>query len=92
MPPPPQAPGAAANYNTMATVSMWFGIFGCVWILAILAVIFGFIAKNQIKRTGEAGDSRATAGLVLGFVWTGIYVVVLIIYMVALASVLGTVR
>jgi uncharacterized protein DUF4190 len=35
--------------------------------LAILAVIFGHIARRQIRRTGEGGNGMATTGLILGY-------------------------
>jgi hypothetical protein len=61
--PPPQATGT----NTMAILSLVFA-----FVLAPLAIVFGHMAKGQIKRTGEDGDGLATAGLVLGYVFTGL--------------------
>ncbi len=84
-PPPPQppgipTPGAAPGTNGMAVASLVCGIVG--WLCgigAILAIIFGFVAKNQIRNSGgvQSGDGMATAGIVLGFV--GIAVVALIL-------------
>ena len=34
---------------------------------AILAIVFGHIARGQIRRTGEGGRGMATAGLILGY-------------------------
>ena len=42
---------------------MWFGGLG-----SLLAVIFGRIAKAQIRESGEGGDGMATAGIALGVV------------------------
>lgn len=44
----------------------WFGVFG---LGGILAVIFGHLAKNEIKKGAGlvSGDGLATAGLVLGY-------------------------
>jgi Domain of unknown function (DUF4190) len=33
----------------------------------ILAIVFGHIARRQIRRTGEGGRGLATAGLILGY-------------------------
>jgi len=43
------------------------GILWLEWVGSILAIIFGFIARAQIKRTGQGGDGLAIAGIVLGF-------------------------
>jgi Domain of unknown function (DUF1707)/Domain of unknown function (DUF4190) len=42
----------------------------------IPAVVLGYIARSQIRRTGEGGIGLATAGLVLG--WMGIVFAVLL--------------
>jgi hypothetical protein len=36
---------------------------------SILAIIFGFVARSRIKRSGASGGGMATAGIILGFVW-----------------------
>ena len=35
--------------------------------LAILAIVFGHIARGQVRRTGEGGHGMATIGLILGY-------------------------
>ena len=47
---------------------------------AIPAIVFGHVARHQIKRTGEQGAGLALAGLILGWV-TVILVIVLIVAM-----------
>jgi hypothetical protein len=65
----------------MAVASMVLGILGMVgmvWIISpILALVFGYIAKGQIDRSGgfQEGRGMAIAGIVLG--WVGIAVGVL---------------
>jgi large-conductance mechanosensitive channel len=39
-------------------------------LLPPLGIIFGHIARGQIKRTGEGGKGMATWGLVLGYIGT----------------------
>jgi hypothetical protein len=39
----------------------------CLFIGALLGVIFGFVALSQIKRTGQRGRGMAIAGIVIGF-------------------------
>jgi hypothetical protein len=43
----------------------------------IPAIVLGYMARGQIRRTGEDGNGLATAGLVLG--WIGVGVALLII-------------
>jgi len=62
--------------NTMAIVSLASGIlafFGHIVLpgigggtLAFVAIVTGFIARSEIKKTGEQGQTMATVGIVLG--------------------------
>lgn len=61
--------------NGMAVASLVLGILGFFFITAILAVIFGFLGRSQIRQRGEKGDGMAIAGLVLGIVWLGIFLI-----------------
>lgn len=78
----PSAPGYART-NAFAITSMVLGIVGG----SILAIIFGHLAKVQIRRTGEHGGGMATAGLVLGYLGTALVAVVIISSWVAAASI-----
>jgi hypothetical protein len=55
----------------MAIASMVLGILWLYWIGSILALVFGYTAKRQIRERGEAGGGMATAGIVLGWVGVG---------------------
>lgn len=61
-------PGYGSRTNGMAIASMVLGIIWIYWIGSILALVFGYIAKKQIRERGEAGGGMATAGIVLGYV------------------------
>jgi hypothetical protein len=37
-----------------------------IFVFTPLALVFGLIARSQIKRTGEAGDGMALAGIIVG--------------------------
>lgn len=52
--------------NVFAILSLIFGILG-----GYLAIVFGHIARSQIKRRGGRGKGLALAGLILGYVWLG---------------------
>ena len=45
-----------------------------VFIFAPAAIVLGHIAKKQIRQSGEQGDGLATAGLVMGYIFTGLAV------------------
>jgi len=82
--PPPStytAPPVAAGSgnNTFAIIALVLGIiallplctivFGWVSILlGLIAAILGFMARSQIKQTGQGGSGMAMAGLVLGII------------------------
>lgn len=70
---------SAGGTNVMAILALVFGIGG-----GLLGIIFGHMARAQIRRTGEAGWGMATAGLVLGYIGTIAGIVALIVYVVIL--------
>ena len=65
--------------NGMAIASLILGILWLWWLGSVLALIFGYVAKGQIDRSGgqESGRGMAIAGIVLG--WIGVATLVLII-------------
>jgi hypothetical protein len=67
--PAPGYPAPAAQTNTMAILALVFA-----FVFSPLGIVFGHMAKRQIARTGEQGGGLATAGLVLGYIFTGILV------------------
>src|SRR6476469_2070910 len=70
--------------NTMAILALVFGI-----LVAPLGLVFGFVARSQIKKTGEDGDGLALAGIVIGGIFTLLfiaYIVFIIIFFAAVAS------
>ena len=64
--------------NGFAIASLVLGILWLEWLGSVLAIIFGFVARAQIKRTGQGGDGIAVAGLVLGFVGIAMFVVLVV--------------
>jgi len=67
----------AAPTNTLAILALVFG-----FMFPIAGIICGHIARGQIKRTGESGDGFALAGLILGYVLTGLTVLFVVGYLV----------
>jgi hypothetical protein len=62
----------AVGTNGMATASMVLGIVGVIvstlFVPSILALVFGFVSRSQIERSGQQGRGMAIAGIVLGIV------------------------
>ena len=88
-PPPPPGAGWPGPYgqpyggypyappqrtNGLAIASMVLGILWLYWIGSILALVFGYMARTQIRQRGEAGAGMATAGIVLGWIGVGVLV------------------
>ena len=72
--------------NGMAIASLILGILWLWWLGSILALIFGYIGKNQIDKSGgqQSGRGMAIAGIVLG--WIGVAILVVIIVLVIAVS------
>lgn len=64
-----QKPGT----NGMAIASLI-----CAFFCSPLGLIFGFIARNQIKQTGQGGDGLAIAGIVISGVSIAIGIIIVI--------------
>ena len=81
-------PAVAANKtNTLAIVSLAAGIgsfFAHIlpgvggFTVALVAVITGYMARKQIKETGEQGMGMATAGMIIGIVHLALIALVVI--------------
>jgi len=76
---PPAYPPAVPQTSTMAIVSLVSGI--ASWLVlpligAVVAVVTGHMARNEIRQSGGqlTGDGLATAGLVLGYLQIGLTV------------------
>ena len=65
--------------NGLATASLVCACAGFVLLIpAILGIIFGFVARSQIRRSGgtQGGDGLAITGIIVGFAWIALIVVV----------------
>jgi uncharacterized protein DUF4190 len=76
--PPSYTPSTTARYNSLAVVSLIAGLFSVLGhfvvpgigggTLALVAIVTGFIARGEIKRSGDQGMWMATVGIVLGII------------------------
>ena len=65
-----QAPASVSGTNVMAILALVFA-----FVFAPLGIVFGVIAKRQIRESGEQGMPLAKAGFWLGIVFTALSVV-----------------
>ncbi|HXR44194.1 MAG TPA: DUF4190 domain-containing protein [Pseudolysinimonas sp.] len=70
--------------NTLSIVALVLA-----FVVPLGAIICGHIALSQIRRTGEAGHGLALAGTVLGYVFTGLTALFVIVYVIVLVVVIG---
>ncbi len=61
--------------NGMAVASLI-----CAFFFPLLAVIFGHVARSQIRKTGDQGDGMALTGLVVGYFWLAASVIAIIAF------------
>ncbi|MGX9790671.1 DUF4190 domain-containing protein [Mycobacterium sp. MMS18-G62] len=64
--PPPGAP-PATYVLVPATNGMAIAALILVFVFFPLGIVFGHVARGQIKRTGEGGQGLATAALIIGY-------------------------
>ncbi len=87
---PGRPPAVTQPTNQMAVASLVCGI-GQIffWFLAgVPAIVFGHVARRQIRQTGEAGSGMATAGLALGYV--GVLAPIVVLLIIAVVFIAGS--
>jgi Domain of unknown function (DUF4190) len=67
--------------NVMSILSLVFA-----FVFPLLGIVFGHIARKQIRRTGEGGSGLATAGLVLGYIFTVLWILYVTFIIVVLVA------
>jgi peptidyl-prolyl cis-trans isomerase B (cyclophilin B) len=81
--PPQPAPGFYPPYppprqtNSMAIVALVSAL-----VFAPLGIVFGHISLSQIRRSGEDGKGMAIAGLVIGYIFTGLILLVMVFWVI----------
>lgn len=73
-------PGVPAPTNTLAILSLVM-----IFIFTPLALVFGLIARKQIRDTGENGDGMALAGIIVGGISIAFFVL-LIVFLIIVAA------
>jgi hypothetical protein len=91
------SPGAyprPRNTNGFAIASMVLGILGILFdwafgigmIGAILALIFGYVARKQIREHGDSGGGMAIAGIVLGWIAVAFFVLFIVFLVIGITA------
>ena len=72
--------------NELAMASLACGLVQFMFgpVVAIPAIVFGHVARQQIKRTGEQGAGLALAGLILG--WAALILTIVLIVGLAMSA------
>jgi peptidyl-prolyl cis-trans isomerase B (cyclophilin B) len=68
------APAAGPKTNVLAIIAII-----AAFVFAPVGIVLGFIALNQIKTSHEAGRGLALAGVILGFVFTLLWLIILVV-------------
>lgn len=90
-PVPPPAPAYQNTYpvqqktNVLAIISLI-----AAFVMPLAAIITGHIALSQISRTGEQGQGLAKAGLILGYVFVAVVVLLVIAYILFFVVLIST--
>jgi ammonia channel protein AmtB len=75
---------APLTTNVLAIVSLV-----SAFIIPVVAIITGYIAQSQIRRTGEEGRGMARAGVIIGMVGTAAQAAFFVVWLSILLSVLN---
>jgi hypothetical protein len=67
--------------NTMAILALVFA-----FVFAPAGLVMGILARRQIQRTGEDGSGLALAGIIVGSIFTAVYVLVIVFWIFVLVA------
>jgi hypothetical protein len=70
----------------MAVASLVLGILWLCTVGSVLALVFGYLALRQIDERREGGRGLAVAGIVLGWIGVGFFVLWVLLIAIGTAS------
>ena len=82
---PPPYPVYGPPTNPMAIAALV-----CALTIAPVGLGLGIAARKQIRRTGEQGDGLALAGIIIGGIVTGIWVLVIVVLIISWFALVNT--
>ncbi len=80
--PPGYPPAYPRPTNTMAILSLVLA-----FVFAPAGIVLGIIARKQVAQTGEQGEGLALAGIIVGGIFTAIWVIVIVLWIIALTAI-----
>jgi hypothetical protein len=88
---PPSGPTPQVRSSGLALLSLLLGIAGLTvlpLLASILAIIFGYMARNDIRRRPDelSGDGLAVAGIVMGWIAVGVTALIAILVLLGLGA------
>jgi hypothetical protein len=83
---PPPAYGQPYHYGPPPTNPMAIAALVVAFFLPPAAIFLGIAARRQIRRTGEQGNGLALAGIILGSIATGLFVLLIGFWLVVLVT------
>ena len=83
-------PVAKTNGLAIASLACGLALFVFGPLTAIPAIVFGHVARHQIKRTGEQGAGLALAGLILGWATVILGIVLIVVGLAMSVGMNGT--
>jgi DUF1707 SHOCT-like domain/Domain of unknown function (DUF4190) len=85
-------PVAKTNGLAIASLACGLALFVFGPLTAIPAIVFGHLARHQIKRTGEQGAGLALAGLILGWATVILGIVLIVVGLAMSVGMNGTIH
>ena len=78
---PASSAAVAARTNPLAVASLLLGFFSVFPLFGILAVVFGHLARSQVRKSAgqQKGAGMAMAGLILGYLGLGFILFVILV-------------
>jgi hypothetical protein len=83
---PPSGYGPPYYYGPPPTNPMAIAALVLAFVIPPAGIVMGVSARRQIRRSGEQGDGLALAGIILGSIATGLFVLMIVFWLVVLAS------
>jgi hypothetical protein len=67
---------SARKTSGLAIASLVCSLAGLLLIPLVLGIVFGFVARSQIKNSNgtQGGEGLALAGIIIGFGWAALFV------------------
>ena len=84
-PPPGYPPQWRRPTNTLAILALVLS-----FVFAPAGLVLGLMARRQIRRTGEEGEGLALAGIIVGSIFTALFLLMLLGWIIAFAALVGS--